>query len=956
MASIAVVDDIAVNRELLATVLRALGHVVVEAADGAEALVVVRRMRPAMVICDILMPDVDGYEFVRRLRQDADIAGTPVVFYTAYYLEPEARQLAHACGVTEILTKPCDPEQIVEVVSRVLSQAEAGGQAAGALSAQDEFDRRHLHLMSSKLSEKVAELQAANQKLAALIELNLQLASRQMPHLLEQVCSGACVLIGAACGTVAVSEGEGEGPVHVSHCGLQEADVAALGPIRLDAGLLGEVMRGRRPLRLSLAECASADLGLPAAHLLPRAVVAAPILSPNRSHGWICLLGEPGRLEFGADDERILSILAAQAGRIYEDGSLYERVERHAQALEREIAVRERAQHQLMRLSRMHAVLSGINSAIVRIHDRASLFHEACRIAVQAGRFGIAWIGEVDARSHGVTPRVWATEGVERGGLQVLEGGDLGVGMEAAVEAVRRRRPVPLNDLSTAGENDDEVRVYPSLIALPLLVEDKVAAVIVLYASEADFFNGEELDLLAEMADDISFGLDYIRKQDQLAYLAHHDALTGLANRAQLFERLALALHAARQHPGRKVGMVVFNINRFRNINDTFGRKTGDALLRELAQRLLAVWPEAPNVARIAIDHFGAILTEVREPTDIAHLLVNPAMDALRRPFKVGGRELRLSLSAGVAVFPGDGEDADSLVRNAEAALRKAKKAGERYLFYGPEMNARVADTLTLENKLRWALERDEFMLYYQPKVDGASGRMTGLEALIRWNDPETGLVVLPAGFIPLLEETGMMPAVGDWVMRRALSDARKWREEGVDPPPVAVNVSACQLQQKNFVDLVKSALDDSGINPPSVELEITESMLIPDIERNIVRLSAIRALGVDIAIDDFGTGYSSLGYLSRLPVSELKIDRSFIETMTSSPESMSIVSAIISLAHSLDLGVIAEGVELEEQAKFLRLLKCNNLQGYLISPPIPAGDVSAFIRQARSHRSSAFT
>jgi diguanylate cyclase (GGDEF)-like protein len=452
------------------------------------------------------------------------------------------------------------------------------------------------------------------------------------------------------------------------------------------------------------------------------------------------------------------------------------------------------------------------------------------------------------------------------------------------------------------------------------------------------------LQLLRELAGDVSFALEYIAKKDRLAFLAYHDLLTGLPNRAHLHEQLAQALQRARQHPDERVAVVVWNIHRFRNINDTFGRQVGDAVLREIGQRFVDAWPNATDVARIGVDLFAGILHDGREVTGIAHLIEQVAVDVLGRPIAIGDNELRVAAPAGVAVFTGGAEDAETLVRNAEAALRKAKVSGLSYLFYGPEMNARIAETLLLESRLRQALERDEFVLYYQPKVSGASGLVTGLEALMRWNDPISGLVE-PAKFIPILEETGMILQVGLWAIRQALADARIWRAAGVEAPRIAVNVSAIQLQQKNFVASVRTALEEFDGKLSLVDLEITESMIMTEFEGNIAKLDELRQLGGEIAIDDFGTGYSSLGYLAKLPVSALKIDKSFIDTMSATPESMTIVSTIISLAHSLDLKVIAEGVEEEEQAKFLRLFKCNELQGYLISEPLPPDEVVAFLR-----------
>lgn len=951
MAKIAVIDDVPVNRELLATVLKAFGHQVVEAADGAEALALVRRESPDLVICDILMPEVDGYEFVRQLRADPAIAATPVIFYTAYYLESEARQLAQTCGVVEILTKPGEPEDIVAVVRRVLDGARA---ASVTVTPPPEFDRRHLQLITGKLSEKVAELQGVNDKLEALIELNLQLASqRDSAQLLDHVCTAARQLIGAEYGSIAVRAAGSDELAYAGHCGIAPAILAAMGPVLLDGGVPGEVYRTQQVRRLELAGDGVAVEGFPPGYPPLHSLVAAPVVSLTNSYGWICLgnkLGEPG---FSAADENLLRILAAQAGRIYENGSLYARVQAYAGVLEAEIVDRERAQRQLATQYRLYAVLSGINAAIVRIRERKALFREACRIAVQQGEFGIAWIGEFDAQAMEVVPVAWAGIEDDPGAEPLVLCGDGGTGEDAIGRAVLGRTPVVIDELSEVGAGGGRRaealrRGYRSMVALPLVVESKVDGVIVLYAREAAFFTGEELDLLKELANDVSFALEYIGKQDLLAYLAYHDVLTGLSNRAHLQECLGQALQSACNHPDEKLGVVVWNIDRFRNINDTFGRVTGDRVLREVAQRLTAAWPGGGCVARIGGDHFAAIHAGGREVTAIAHAVENALAGVVRVPVMIDAQELRLSVSAGVAVFGGGDDDADTLVKNAEVALRKAKGAARGFLFYGPEMNALIADTLMLENRLRQALERDEFVLYYQPKTNGASGSVTGLEALIRWNDPAGGLVQ-PGVFIPVLEETGMILEVGAWAIRKALSDQRLWRAEGIDPPRIAVNVSAIQLRQKDFVESVRCALKDWNGGGAPVDLEITESMIMTDLEDNIVRLSEIRKLGLDIAIDDFGTGYSSLGYLAKLPVNALKIDKSFIDTMAATPESMTIVSTIISLAHSLDLKVIAEGVEREEQAKFLRLFRCNELQGYLISEPLPPDQVVGFLRQSGS-------
>ena len=1117
MATIAVVDDMPDNRELLATILKALNHRVIEAADGAEALRLVREKKPALVICDILMPKVDGYEFVRQLRADAAISETPVIFYTAYYLEDDAQRLAKACGVVDILTKPSDPEDVIRVVTKALEQPVS---VPAVTLPEPEFDRRHLHLMTSKLAEKVAELQAASAKLEALIELNLQLASqRELAQLLDHVCKRARQLIGADYGSLVARCTDSEALAYTVHSGISPEVVATMGAAQLDEGLLGRVYREQQAERYEFPAEHGVETGLPAGYPPLRSVLAAPITSLTKVYGWLCLGNKQGESGFTADDEKLLRILAAQVGRIYENGSLYRQVSGHALELEVEIVARERAQRHLSaqytvarilgeavsfdevalkvlqaicaklefaagalwkvderpgvlrcfgawcqptelcgewvaktcrmvlepdrgapgnvwssrrplwrariepnpacswslealdaglrsggafpivvrgevagvlevfsreyqdedsrltdtlaslggqigqflerseqqqrirRLTRVYAVLSGINSAIVRVHSRDALFDEACRIAVDAGEFGIAWIGELDPATMQVTPVAWAG-GDDAVAARELAASTAGETRDPVGEAVRTGVPVFINDIpasgaSMTGLSEAQRYGYRSKIALPLFSEGKVAAVLVLYASEPGFFAGDELQLLGELAGDVSFALEFIAKKDRLAFVAYHDLLTGMPNRAHLLEHLTQALQSVRQHPGERVAVVVWNIHRFRNINETFGRQVGDGVLREVGQRLSAAWPNPMDVARIAVDHFAGIVSDNRQVTEIAHLIEQLAVDVFSSSIVVGENELRVAASAGIAVATGEDQDADTVLRNAEAALRKAKGSGMNYLFYGPEMNARVAESLMLENRLRQALERDEFVLYYQPKVSGATGLVTGLEALMRWNDPTVGLVQ-PDKFIPILEETGMILEVGLWAIRQALADAHAWRAAGIEPPRIAVNVSAIQLQQKNFVESVRCAIEEANGDARHVDLEITESMVMTEMQENIAKLTEIRLMGGDIAIDDFGTGYSSLGYLAKLPVGALKIDKSFIETMATTPESMTIVATIISLAHSLDLKVIAEGVEEEEQAKFLRLFKCNELQGYLISRPLPPDQVVDFLRSRK--------
>jgi diguanylate cyclase (GGDEF)-like protein len=431
--------------------------------------------------------------------------------------------------------------------------------------------------------------------------------------------------------------------------------------------------------------------------------------------------------------------------------------------------------------------------------------------------------------------------------------------------------------------------------------------------------------------------------EQKIEFLAYYDPITGLANRTLFEERLEEHLKAAA--PAKTgVALVIVDVERFQTINDTFGRDAGDELLRQIAWRISRLHGDSTRLARLGADQLGIVAPQVPSEEEFARVTEKRFREVFGEPFTVGSSELRVAAKAGIALYPADGATPEALFRNAEAALKKAKAAGERYLFYRQDMTARIAENLALENKLRRGLENEEFVLHYQPKVDAESGALVGVEALIRWQSPELGLVP-PGHFIPLLEQTGLILQVGNWALRRAALEHRAWSERGLKPPRIAVNVSPIQMRQRNFVAVVEEAVRE-GLAPTGIDLEITESLVMEDVQANIAKLKALRALGMSIAIDDFGTGYSSLAYLAQLPVQTLKIDRSFVKGMHADPNAMSLISTMIQLAHSLRLKVVAEGVETEDQAKFLRLLRCDELQGYLFSKPLPADALAARLAQ----------
>jgi len=431
--------------------------------------------------------------------------------------------------------------------------------------------------------------------------------------------------------------------------------------------------------------------------------------------------------------------------------------------------------------------------------------------------------------------------------------------------------------------------------------------------------------------------------EQQVQFLAYYDALTGLPNRTLLQDRLAKALAGARRRK-EKVAVLFLDLDRFKVINDSLGHSLGDVLLQEVAERLRKGARELDTVARLGGDEFLIVLTSVKEVSDAA-VAAERIVKGMTDGFVVEGHPLSISCSLGISVFPEHGTNSETLIKNADAAMYCAKENGRNtFRFFAENMNAQAVERLTLENSLRVALVRKELFLVYQPQIEIATGRITGLEALIRWQHPTLGLVP-PDKFIRIAENSGLIMPIGEWVLRTACAQARKWQDEGVPALPIAVNVSAVQFRQEDFCELIRSVLREVGLAPQYLELELTESLLLSSADVTLSVLQELKAMGLTLAIDDFGTGYSSLSYLKQFPVGKLKIDRSFVRDVAVSPDDAAIATAIISMAKSLNLKVIAEGVEDEAQMSFLRARQCDEIQGYYFSKPLPADECAKKVR-----------
>jgi diguanylate cyclase (GGDEF)-like protein/PAS domain S-box-containing protein len=784
------------------------------------------------------------------------------------------------------------------------------------------------HIAGQKKIEKLSRVRAVSSGInAAIVRI------RDREGLLKETCriaseEGKFEMIWI--GTIDSQKQEVR-PVAWTGFSVESAHAVSWTSISATKGTLGEAMRTRKPtVRNDIgAELSSGKLRHEALAQGCLSTVCLPLEVEGNVAALIVLFAS-GSGFFVEDELALLGEVASNISFALESIARQEKIER---------------------LSRIRTVLGEMNSAIVRIRNKQQLFEEACRIAHEHGKFAMSWVGMFDEATQAIRPV--ANAGREQGYLQRLKltiDPNVTSNLALAVEAIARRAPVICNDIATDGRmrpwrTAALERGYRSIVMLPLLLEQRAVGVFALYSPETDFFDEEEMKLLVELAGDIAFALQTIEQQEKLDYLSYYDPLTGLPNRTLFHDRVNQALQAQRESGG-KAALLFLDLQRFGIVNDTYGRQTGDALLKLVAGRLESVLGSRDFLARIGADTFATVVRDVKQEADIAHTLEQGILNSLRQPFEAGGVEIRMAAQAGIALFPGDGDDAETLFRNADAALNKAKDAGDVYLFYAPQMNARVAEQLKLENELRNAIAHEQFVLHYQPCFDLASGEIVGMEALIRWMHPERGMVP-PGEFITLLEETGMILDVGRWALRRAASQHAAWCASGRLPPRIAVNVSPAQLRRKEFVDHVRDALAPVDRAAERIDIEITESMLMEDIKGSIDKLKAVQSLGLHVALDDFGTGYSSLSYLARLPINSLKIDRSFIMQMPKGPEQMAIVSTVISLARALNLKVVAEGVETEEQANLLRLLRCDEAQGFLFSRPVPPEQLEGLLSRA---------
>jgi diguanylate cyclase (GGDEF)-like protein len=622
-----------------------------------------------------------------------------------------------------------------------------------------------------------------------------------------------------------------------------------------------------------------------------------------------------------------------------------------------ERARRRAAEREIARLTRSLKMQSGINGAVIRIRDRDELLREACRLAYEVGGYDRAAMFIVVADGRTATP--WYSLGVGPPPGRTLPVITIGDGTEPDTtltgRALRTGEIALCADLArteppiASRERLLEVGLR-SLVALPLIVGGVRVGALALGSRETHVVGDEELSLLQDIAANLSFALRYLQQEGKAQYLTSFDPLTGLAKRALFCQRLDQRLRNRAALESTPT-VVAFDVMHLSKVNDSFGRHAGDLLLQVVAKRLKYHVEDDERIGYLGGGTFVLVLPQDGNSAEsVTTLLENTVFG---EPFHIEGRVLRTSFRSGIARSPADGKDGNTLAQRAEAALMQAKEAGEQYLHYQIEMHSDIAERLALEHRLRAALDERQFVLHYQPQMSLATGLIEGVEALLRWQDPERGLV-FPGQFLPVLESSGMIVTVGEWVLRQAAEDCLRWRRAGLGPLRIAVNVSAQQIRRRSFVEQVLAAAQACLGDGCGIDLEITETGLLHDVEGASRKLRELRTAGLRVALDDFGTGYSSLGLLSKLPVDLVKIDRSFITGLPQDKASVTLVSSVIGLASAFGLRVVAEGVETQGQLEILRAMGCNQSQGYLHSRPVAAEQFEKLLREQRDGRSGA--
>lgn len=607
-------------------------------------------------------------------------------------------------------------------------------------------------------------------------------------------------------------------------------------------------------------------------------------------------------------------------------------------------------------ITRAYQVQASCNHALLQAGSETALLTEVCRLMVEQGRFRLAWVGLVeDDEACSIQPAAFFGKEALFLTNYPMSYADNSYGQGPSGRAVRERRPVVCQDIASSPifsrlRAEALAEGLLSCISLPLIVDERCLGVLGIYADERRVFDAEEVELLVELAQQLAFGLEALRARtersealEQIRRLAYFDPLTELPNRRMFLERLEQAI-AQSERESQQLALLFLDLDRFKDVNDTLGHEGGDALLAAVGRRLRGCVRQADTVARLGGDEFVVILHPAHGTAQV-ETVAKKIIASFDEPFSLAGNDIHTGTSIGIACYPADGTSIESLLRHADAAMYQAKADGRRtYRFFSAEMNRRIQAKLTLEQHLREAWERGEMSLHYQPQMLLHSEEIVGVEALLRWDSPVLGEVA-PARFIPLAEETGMIAPLSEWVLHAACRQMKMWHEAGYDHLRLSVNISARVFHRPSFIDCLDRVLAQTGLPPGRLMLEMTESTVMEKTEIAIMTLTDLKVRGVMLSLDDFGTGYSSLNHLRSFPIDQIKIDRSFLADFDCPFGQSAIIEAMIAMAHSLGIRVVAEGVEEQGQVDFLLSRDCDEVQGFYWAHPLPATGLLLHLR-----------
>ena len=883
-----VVDDTPASLKLLSDILKAEGYEVRAAINGEMAIDFALRNPPDLVLLDIMMPGIDGFEVCRRLKAHAPTRNVPILFISALSDTCDKVQ-GFELGAVDYVTKPYQRE---ELLARVRTHLE--------------IDRLRNHL-EEMVVERSKLLVESEKKLKQSLEQTLSL-NAQLRTLLDTIPD-----------LIWLKDARG---------------------VYLACNLRFERLYGAKEAEI----VGKTDYDFVDRHFADffrehdRKAISADKTSVNEE--WLTFASDGQRRLF----ETLKTPMSDQAGNLI--GIL---------GIARDITERKASQAKIQRHMQLYAALSRCNKAIVHCKDEEALFTEICRAAVQLGGMQMAWVGLIDSETHQIKPVTCFGKGTDT--LQQMEislDSNSPFGQGPTGNAIRSKQPFWcqdfMNDPITLPWRDHAARSgWKASASLPLHRNDSVIGALILYADQPNAFDDDARELLIEMSTDIDFALENFAREiarqhaeAEIERLAFYDPLTNLANRRLLYDRLRQAITANARHNSHGAALFI-DLDNFKALNDTKGHNIGDLLLIEIANCLQHCVRDGDTVARLGGDEFIVILNGLSEELSLASSqakkIGNKILSAISQPCSLMGFEHRCSASMGISLFRNKDMAVEELLKCTDIALYQAKRKGRNtLLFYDPAMQAALEIRTTLENDLRHALDAKQLTLYYQVQVDQA-GQICGAEVLLRWLHPQRGLVS-PMDFIPLAEETGLILPIGKWVIDSACAQLKLWDADPVmSKLQLAVNVSAPQFHQADFVDQVRQTLSRHSLNPGRLKLELTESLVLDDVNDTTLKMQQLREIGVLFSMDDFGTGYSSLSYLTKLPIDQLKIDQSFVRNIDVTKSDAVIVQTIIGMANNLGIECIAEGVETEDQRNFLARHGCNHYQGYLFGRPEPLAE-----------------